>query len=254
MVGCTRRPWYLGKKCVLLCIMHSDYTVLLVEDDPSVAKGLLHGLKEEGFSVVHAATGKEALNLLREAAAHIVLLDIRLPDMSGFDVCRICRERQHTLPVIMLTARDGEVDRVLGLEIGADDYIVKPFSFRELVSRIRAQLRRAYGTFKTADSEALVYGDLTVDRRRVTVLKKNRPVDLTPLEYKILVMLMENEGIPIARNRIIELVWGYDIFLGDERTVDVHIRRLREKIEEKPGEPELILTVRGFGYRFNSNP
>ena len=223
---------------------------MVVEDDASVAKGLLHGLRQEGFHVAHAKTGESALHMAEDKLPHIVLLDIRLPDINGFDVCRIYRERRFTMPVIMVTARDEEIDRILGLEIGADDYLVKPFSFRELVSRIRAQLRRAYGSFNLRSENTLACGDIVIDRRRVTVQKRNRQINLTPIEYKLLLFLAENKDVPIARDRIIDSVWGHNFF-GDERTVDVHIRHLREKLEDNPAEPVLINTVRGFGYRLS---
>ena len=198
--------WLREDFCVQLILMEITYSVLVVEDDPGVAKGLVHGLKEEGFQVDQASSGNAALERVKAETPHIVLLDIRLPDMNGFDVCRLFREMGRTMPVIMVTARDEEIDRILGLEIGADDYIVKPFSFRELVSRVRAQLRRAYGSLRRGEDNrpnaSLKCGDVVIDRMRVTVIKNQRRVNLTPIEYKILVLLAENEDIPIGRDRI----------------------------------------------------
>ena len=224
------------------------YTVLVTEDDRAVAKGLVFGLTEEGFDVHHAATGAAAIDMVEAINPHILLLDLRLPDISGFDVCRRIREQKNTLPIIMVTARDEEVDRILGLEIGADDYVVKPFSLRELISRIRAQLRRCYGSLSTT-SEIIRFGDVSINQAKVEVVKGDAVAALTPVEYKLLLTLATHADMPLSRERLIEEVWGYNIFLADERTVDVHIRHLREKLEEEPSKPVLIQTVRGFGYR-----
>lgn len=222
--------------------------ILAVEDDPAVAKGLLYGLRDEGFSVSHATNGSAAIESVSRAPPDLVLLDIRLPDMNGFDVCRRLREEGFTMPIIMVTARDEEVDRVLGLEIGADDYVVKPYSFRELVSRIRAQLRRSYGAYR-ADASAVSIGDLKIDPERIEVRKSGQEIALTPIEFRLLLALVHHMGSPLSRSQLIEQAWGPSTFLEDERTVDVHIRHLRAKIEDDPGSPCIIETVRGFGYR-----
>jgi two-component system, OmpR family, alkaline phosphatase synthesis response regulator PhoP len=227
------------------------YTVLVTEDDPAVAKGLVRGLSEEGFEVHHAATGGGAIEMVDALNPHILLLDLRLPDINGFDVCKRIRDKKNTLPIIMVTARDEEVDRILGLEIGADDYVVKPFSLRELVSRIRAQLRRCYGTLSA--SEGLIrIGDVSINSEKIEVRKRDAAAPLTPVEYKLLMALVTHADMPLSRNRLIEEVWGYNTYLADERTVDVHIRHLREKLQDEPSKPVLIQTVRGFGYRLNT--
>ena len=229
-------------------------TILVVEDEAPVARGLEYGLKAEGFAVVVAPTGKKALEAARSARPRLVLLDIRLPDMSGFDVCRTLREEGMTLPIIMVTARDEEVDKVLGLELGADDYVVKPFSLRELVSRVRAALRRAYGELATADAPALVrFGDVTIDMDRMRVERGGAAVALTPTEYRLLRHLVTNPDRVFGRDALLETVWGYDSSVDSQRTVDVHMRHLREKLEEDPARPRWLVTVRGAGYRFSPN-
>jgi DNA-binding response OmpR family regulator len=225
--------------------------ILIVEDDRAVARGLEYGLTSEGFDVLLARTGQQALDLARRGDPHLILLDIRLPDISGFDVCRQLRAEKMRQPILMLTARDEELDKVLGLELGADDYVVKPFSLRELVSRIRALLRRAYGELSTASTpERLVFGDLEVDLERLQVARCGQPVDLTPTEFRLLRYLLSNPDRPFSRSALIEAVWGYDSEIGNERTVDVHVRHLREKLEDDPADPRWFVTVRGVGYKF----
>jgi len=229
-------------------------TILVVEDEAPVARGLEYGLKAEGFAVVVAPNGKKALEAARSAHPRLVLLDIRLPDMSGFDVCRALREEGMTLPIIIVTARDEEVDKVLGLELGADDYVVKPFSLRELVSRVRAALRRAYGELASADAPATVrFGDVTVDMDRMRVERGGTAVALTPTEYRLLRHLVTNPDRVFGRDALLETVWGYDSSVDSQRTVDVHMRHLREKLEEDPAKPRWLATVRGAGYRFSPN-
>jgi DNA-binding response OmpR family regulator len=174
-----------------------------------------------------------------------MILDLMLPAVDGLEVCRILR-REMTLPILMLTARVGEVDKVVGLEIGADDYVTKPFSTRELLARIRALLRR---TTTPADEEVLVSGDLRIDMKRREVTRNDRPVELKPKEMELLIYFLRNKGRAFTREQLLREVWGYD-FYGDSRTVDVHVSWLRQKIEEQPGKPVRILTVRGVGYRF----
>lgn len=231
--------------------MPDQNRILIVEDDPAVARGLEYGLKKEGYTTVVADTGRKALDIARQQAVQVILLDIRLPDMSGYDVCRQLRAEGKRQPILMVTARDEEVDRVLGLEIGADDYIVKPFGLRELISRVRAAIRRAYGELATPSStEEVRFGDVTVDMQRLTVVRNGQAVNLTPIEFRLLRFLAINPRIPFTRNALIENVWGYDGDIGDDRTVDVHIRHLREKIEASPAEPRYLVTVRGVGYKF----
>jgi len=225
--------------------------ILIVEDERAVARGLEYGLTSEGFDVLLARTGQQALDLARRQDPHLILLDIRLPDISGFDVCRQLRAEKKRQPILMLTARDEEVDRVLGLELGADDYVVKPYSLRELVSRIRALLRRAYGELAAAStSDRLAFGDLQVDLERLQVTRGGRPVDLTPTEFRLLRYLLSHPDRPFSRSALIEAVWGYDSEIGNERTVDVHVRHLREKLEDDPADPRWFVTVRGVGYKF----
>jgi two-component system, OmpR family, response regulator VicR len=233
----------------------SSHTILVVEDEPSVARGLEYGLKAEGFAVQLAPTGKKALELVRAGGPHLVLLDVRLPDMSGFDVCRALREEGRSLPILMVTARDEEVDKVLGLELGADDYIVKPFSFRELLSRVHAALRRAYGELAAAAGpERISFGAVNVDVSRMRVERNGAPVALTPTEYRLLRHLVTNPDRVFSREALLEIVWGYDSSVDSQRTVDVHVRHLREKLEDEPAAPRWLVTVRGTGYMFTRKP
>ena len=225
--------------------------ILVVEDEPAVARGLLYGLNAEGFVTYWAGTGQQALEMARDKDVHLVLLDIRLPDISGFDVCRQLRAEGKRQPVIMLTASDEEVDKVLGLELGADDYVVKPYSLREVISRIRAMLRRSYGELANSSArEKLSFGDVLIDLERLQVSRQDRQVNLTPTEFRLLRYLVSNPDRPISRDTLIESVWGYSSDIGDDRTIDVHIRHLREKLENDPTNPRWLLTVRGFGYKF----
>lgn len=224
--------------------------ILVVEDERAVARGLVYALREDGFEVMHAETGAEALEAARAWRPHLLLLDLRLPDTSGRDVCRTLRADGSRVPIIMVTALDDELDRVLGLELGADDYVVKPYSLRELLSRVRALLRRAYGDLAPGDApRALEAGPLRLDLERFTATIDGRPVDLTPTEFKLLRHLAAHPGRPFDRSQLIEAVWGYDDSLGSDRTVDVHIRHLRAKLERDPSRPALIVTVRGVGYK-----
>jgi DNA-binding response OmpR family regulator len=225
--------------------------ILIVEDERAVARGLEYGLTSEGFTVIWADTGQRALELARSHNPHLILLDIRLPDVSGFDVCRQLRAEGKRLPILMLTARDEEVDKVLGLELGADDYVVKPFSLRELLSRIRALLRRAYGDLAIAsERERLTFGDVEVDLEQLQVQRRGDVIYVTPTEFRLLRYLVAHPGRPFSRDALIEAVWGYDSSIGSSRTVDVHIRHLREKLEDDPSNPRWLVTVRGIGYKF----
>ncbi|HEY7466931.1 MAG TPA: response regulator transcription factor [Dehalococcoidia bacterium] len=220
-------------------------TVLVVDDEPTLVATLKYNLEREGYRVVSAGDGEKAITLARTERPDLMILDLMLPVVDGLEVCRILR-REMSLPILMLTARVGEVDKVVGLEIGADDYVTKPFSTRELLARIRALLRR---TTTPADEEALVSGDLRIDLKRREVTRNDRPVELKPKEMELLIYFMRNKGRAFTREQLLREVWGYD-FYGDSRTVDVHVSWLRQKIEEQPGKPVRILTVRGVGYRF----
>lgn len=231
----------------------SGERILVIEDSASVARGLEYGLGKEDFAVRCARDGAGGLELFRTWNPRLLILDIRLPDMSGFDVCRAIRGEGRREPILMLTARDEEMDKVLGLELGADDYVVKPYQLRELVSRVRALLRRVYGELAaSAGSERISFGDLVIDPDLMAVERGGRRVNLTPTEFRLLRYLAERPERLLSRAQIIEAVWGYTADIGYDRTVDVHVRRLREKIEEDPGSPRWIQTVRGFGYRFAS--
>jgi DNA-binding response OmpR family regulator len=231
----------------------SGERILIVEDERAVARGLEYGLQSEGFVVLWAETGRQALELARGADPHLILLDLRLPDISGFDVCRQLRAEGKRMPILMLTARDEEVDKVLGLELGADDYVVKPYGLRELISRIRALLRRAYGDLAAvAEGERIVFGEVELDLERLLVYRQGRPVYLTPTEFRLLRYLVIHPDRPFSREDLIEAVWGYDSSVGSLRTVDVHIRHLRAKLEADPVLPRWLVTVRGVGYKFAS--
>ena len=226
-------------------------TILIIEDERAVARGLAYGLEAEGFNIIWADTGKKALEMVHSHNPDLLLLDIRLPDISGFDICRKLRKDGRRQPILMLTARDEEFDRVLGLELGADDYIVKPYSLREVISRVRAHLRRAYGELSEPVTHKVQrFGDVEIDMQRMQVTKGSQPVTLTPTEYKILRYLLGHPERPRSRDAIIEAVWGYDGEVTSDRTVDVHIRHLREKLEDDPTEPRYLITVRGIGYKF----
>ena len=229
----------------------SGERVLVVEDDRAVARGLIYGLKAEGFDVLAADTGQAALDRARADDPHLILLDVRLPDISGFDVCRTLRAEGRRMPILMLTARDEELDKVLGLELGADDYVVKPYGLRELVSRIRALLRRAFGELSAPAASRTTFGDVELDLARLRVLRAGTPVDLTPTEFRLLRHLTANAGHPLTRDALIEAVWGYDSDIGSARTVDVHMRHLRQKLEPDPANPRWLVTVRGTGYCFD---
>ncbi len=225
--------------------------ILIIEDERAVARGLEYGLASEGFVVSWAETGRQALDLARRRDPHLILLDIRLPDVSGFDVCRQLRADGMRQPILMLTARDEEVDKVLGLELGADDYVVKPYSLRELISRIRALLRRAYGDLSAVSvGDRLRFGDVEVDMERLQVTRRGKTVDLTPTEFRLLRYLVSNPDRPFSRDELIQAVWGYASDVSSDRTVDVHIRHLRQKLEDDPADPRWLVTVRGVGYKF----
>lgn len=229
--------------------------VLVVEDEPVLLEMLAYNLDKQGYEVLTAADGFQAMTLVRKERPALLILDIMLPGMDGFEVCRIVRQEMN-VPIMMLTARVDEVDRVVGLEVGADDYLTKPFSMRELIARVKALLRRerlireeiaAQDTLNT--SRPLTFGNLVIHESRRELLKDGRVVPLKPKEYELLLFLARKKGVVLSRDLILERVWGWD-FDGGSRTVDVHVRWLREKIEEDPGNPMRIVTVRAIGYRF----
>ncbi len=225
--------------------------ILIVEDERAVARGLEYGLSKEGFQTLWAADGERALDMARTRDPHLILLDVRLPDISGFDVCRILRQEGRRMPILMLTARDEELDKVLGLELGADDYVVKPYRLRELIARLRALLRRAYGDLAGATgTDRLIFGNLELDLEALQVTRDGKIVLLTATEFRLLHYLASHPDRIFNRSALIEAVWGYDAPVGYDRTVDVHIRHLREKLEEDPSNPRWIVTVRGLGYKF----
>jgi DNA-binding response OmpR family regulator len=232
--------------------MNQGTHVLIIEDDSAVANGLQDGLQRDGYQVTWKNTGGEGVQYAREHSPHLIVLDVRLPDGSGFDFCRQIRQLGLRQPVLMLTVRRDEMDKVLGLEMGADDYVTKPFSLRELLSRIRALLRRAYGELSMSDAELLYVGDLVIDRSRGQVRRGKDLLNLTPIEFRLLIYLARHHGQVLSRAQILDAVWGYDTDSDNERIVNVHVRRLREKIEFNPSEPTIILTVPGIGYRLVS--
>jgi two-component system response regulator RegX3 len=221
--------------------------ILLIEDEPGIAEPLVYQLEKAGYSVAWSVDGKEGLERFLAEGADLVLLDLMLPGMSGEDVCREIR-RSSDVPVIMLTAKDEEVDKVVGLEIGADDYVTKPFSTRELTARIKAVLRRGT-TSAGASGDVFVAGDIRLDPDRREVTVGGEQVHLPKKEFDLLELLMENVGRVVTRETLIDRIWGSDYF-GDMRTLDVHIKRLRAKTEADPSDPKHLLTVRGVGYKF----
>ena len=226
--------------------------ILLVDDELSVQKLLTYPLRKEGYDVIPALDGREALDRLRDDNFDLVVLDVMLPRMDGFDVCRAIRSRS-TVPIIMLTAKTEETDKVHGLELGADDYITKPFSVREFRSRVKAVLRRAALAQQEAQfEEPIDVGDLQIDFEKRSVVVRGEPAQLTYVEFEILAALARAPGRVFSRTMLLERVWG-DAAYRDPRTIDVHIRHLREKLEAEPKTPELILTVRGVGYRFRDS-
>ena len=225
------------------------HRILLIEDDPAIGQSLMDGFRTHGFEPFLCTTGGSGVEYAKKHSPHLIMLDIRLPDGSGFDFCRQMRQSGIKLPIIMLTAQHDEMDKVLGLEMGADDYVTKPFSLRELISRVRAQLRRAYGDYASSDSSSVAVADLVLDQSTGQVRRGDAVLALTPIEFRMLSYLARHRNQALSRAQIVEAVWGYAPDLESEKSVNVHIRRLREKIELKPEEPAIILTVPGIGYR-----
>jgi DNA-binding response OmpR family regulator len=229
--------------------------VLVVEDDLTLMETLEYNLARQGYEVLTAADGLAALEIAQRERPDLIVLDVMLPGLDGFEVCRALR-REMTVPILMLTARDEEVDKVVGLEVGADDYMTKPFSMRELLARVKALLRRVrlireelVAEGEAAGVERLTFGSLIIDLSRCEVLREGKPLPLKPKEYELLAFLARHRGMVLSRDLILERVWGWD-YVGGSRTVDVHVRWLREKIEPDPAHPTRIVTVRGVGYRF----
>ncbi|MGH8905516.1 MAG: response regulator [Egibacteraceae bacterium] len=221
--------------------------ILVVEDEPSIVDALEYGLGAEGFEVVAARDGEASLLLFSRERPDLVLLDLMLPDLPGTEICKRIRASS-SVPIIILTARDTEVDKVVGLELGADDYVTKPFSMRELVARVRAVLRRGHQTQAEPVQPAMEVNGVRLDPERYEVAVRGAPVDLPPKEFALLEVLIRNAGRVLTRDVLIERVWGAD-YVGDTKTLDVHIKRLRGRIERDPRDPELILTIRGVGYK-----
>jgi len=231
-------------------------SILVVEDEPALRDTLSYNLKKDGFAVEAVGDGRSALESARRLKPDLIVLDLMLPEIDGFEVCRILRKEMIT-PILMLTARDDEIDRVVGLEVGADDYLTKPFSMRELMARVKAQLRRSRllreelekSNVDEKQQEKLAFGNLVINITRREVTLTDKPLALKPQEYELLVFFAEHKGQMLSREFILERVWGWD-FIGDSRTVDVHVRWLRQKIEDNSSKPDRSVTVRGGGYRF----
>jgi len=225
----------------------SSQRILIVEDDPAIAAFVQTALEREGFATELVGDGEKALARVDAAPPDLILLDLMLPGLDGLQVCQALRRRPTYLPLIMLTAKDDEVDKIVGLEIGADDYITKPFKTRELVARVRALLRLVH---RSADaSRRLRFGPLEIDRDARSVTLAGRAISLTPKEFDLLALLASHPRRVFGRDTLLEKVWGYD-YAGESRTVDVHIQRLRQKIEPDPAEPQFLVTVRSIGYKF----
>lgn len=229
--------------------MNQRMHILLIEDDPDVAHSLRDGLKREDYVVTWKNHGREGVIFAREHTPHLIILDVRLPDGSGLDFCRQLRQQGSHQPILMLTVQRDEMDKVLGLEMGADDYVTKPFGLRELLSRVRALLRRAYGELSFTNAEQLYISDLVIDRSRGQVRRGDNLLSLTPTEFRLLVYLARHQGQVLSRSQILDAVWGHDATVENESIVNVNIWRLREKVEIDPSAPTLILTVPGIGYR-----
>jgi two-component system phosphate regulon response regulator PhoB len=235
--------------------LNNNHRILLVEDEELIRETIATALRDEGYEVVTAADGQMALTLLNlsnsltpPAAPDLVILDLMLPHVNGLDLCRLLRQHQDPVPILILSAKGSETDRVLGLEVGADDYLTKPFSMRELIARCRALLRR-HRMNQPAQPEILRFRDIALYPQECRVVVRQTEVNLSPKEFRLLDLFMQHPRRVWSREQLLERIWGMD-FIGDSKTVDVHIRWLREKIEIDPSSPEYIVTVRGFGYRF----
>ena len=232
----------------------AERLILIVDDEKPIVDILKFNLQKEGFDTIEAYDGATGLQLAMEKNPDLILLDVMLPQMDGFTVCKEIRVKSQ-VPIILLTAREEEVDKVLGLELGADDYITKPYSVRELLARIKANLRRTKKTqpvVTTDNSDLLTFGRLTIDTERFEVQKDGKPVEITVREFELLKFLASQPDKIFSREKLLEKVWKYEYY-GDLRTVDVTVRRLREKLEDNPGDPDFVVTKRGIGYYFNKN-
>jgi len=236
-------------------LIHNN-RILVVEDEDLIRDMIAIALKEEGYEVICASNGQEALNLLQtqesdrvNSLVSLIVLDLMLPQVNGLDICRLLRYRGNIVPILILSAKASETDRVLGLEVGADDYLTKPFSMRELVARCRALIRRQNYTTNNSNATVQQFGDIALFTEECRVIVRGEEVSLSPKEFRLLDLFMSYPRRVWSREQLIEQVWGPD-FLGDSKTVDVHIRWLREKLEEDPSHPEYLITIRGFGYRF----
>jgi DNA-binding response OmpR family regulator len=225
--------------------------ILVVEDEQAIAAFLRTSLEREGFSVSVAGSGEAALAQIQAASPKLIVLDLVLPGIDGFEVCRRVRQGRSYIPIIMLTSRTDDVDKIVGLELGADDYVTKPFNARELIARIRSVLRLIDKAGTSPDRDQLQIGDLDIDRSRRAVTLDGQPIKLPPKEFDLLATLAWERGKVFGREMLLERVWGYD-YPGESRTVDVHIQRLRSKIESDPAQPRYLLTVYGIGYKFAS--
>ena len=232
--------------------MEEKKCILIVEDERAIVEILKFNLKREGYDTLEALDGEAGLELARTEDPDLILLDVMLPKMNGFDICKNLREAGSTVPIIMLTAREEETDKVFGLEAGADDYMTKPFSMRELLARVRANIRRRSLDLNARKSvgKLIEAKGLTIDPATFSVMRNGQAVDLTQKEYDLLLYLIQERGVVFSREDLMQKVWNYDYY-GDMRTVDVTVRRLREKIEDDPGKPTRILTRRGAGYYFS---
>jgi phosphate regulon transcriptional regulator PhoB len=233
-------------------MVHTGQKILVVEDEPDIRKLVQYNLAQERFKVLEAEDGEQALKILQRDRPNLLILDLMLPGLSGIELCRILRDRTETarLPILMLTAKAGETDRVLGLEMGADDYLTKPFSPRELVARVRAILRRAASAAQTESLPAYDKGGLKIDFATYEVFVRGKNVKLTLKEFELLRFLVQNPNRVLSRDQLLDRVWGGETFVTP-RTVDVHIRRLRKAIEKDDSKPKWILTLRGVGYKFD---
>ena len=228
--------------------------ILIIEDDKAVARSLHDGLAKEGYTIQISESGNAGIEATEKDQPHLIILDVRLPDGSGFDFCRKIRHAGMHQPILILTVRDEPIDKVLGLEIGADDYMTKPYNPNELNARIRALLRRTYGEFSSTESKLIFIGDLTIDILRATVTRNNNDISLTPTEYRLFVHMAKYPGQVISRSQFVASIRGYETEeVNDSQTITVYMRRLREKLEYDPAKPQLILTVPGIGYRLSAN-
>jgi DNA-binding response OmpR family regulator len=230
-----------------LAEIHRPASILVVEDEPNMVAGLRDNFEFEGYRVITASDGVEGLRRALEESPDIVILDVMMPQMSGLEVCRQLRAKRPSIPIIMLTARGQEVDKVVGLELGADDYVTKPFSIRELLARVKAILRRSAVIPKDQDQHS--FGDVEVDLRRCRVVRSGKAVDISSKEFELLKYFVCHSGETLSRDRLLEEVWGYENY-PTTRTVDTHLVRLRQKLEPDPEQPQYFLTVHGTGYRF----